>query len=178
VATELREVETSIRDVEQQLTAVDDSLKRTVLRSPQSGVVVGLKIHTRGAVLQPGEAVMDIVPRNETMIVEAKIAPEDIDRVFPGRAAQIRFRTFLRGLTPPAEGKVTQVSADLFHEERTGQPYYLARIAFDPDSLKKLPGPLSPGMQTDVLIIAGQRTALEYLLSPLTRAVSLAMREK
>lgn len=178
VATELRQVEGVIRDVEQQLTAAEDSLKRTIVRSPQAGVVVGLKVHTRGAVLQPGEAVMDIVPRNETLVVEAKVAPEDIDRVFPGRDAQIRFRTFLRGLTPPAEGKVSHVSADLFHEERTGEPYYLARVTLDPESLKQLPGPLSPGMQTDVLITAGERTALEYLLAPLTRAMALSMREK
>lgn len=178
VAAELRDVEGSIRDVEQQLTAVADSLKRTVVRSPQAGVVVALKVHTRGAVLQPGEEVMDIVPRNETLVVEAKVPPEDIDRVIPGRQAQIRFRTFLRGLTPPASGEVTQVSADLFHEERTGQPYYLARIAFDPESLKKLPGPLTPGMQTDVLITTGERTALEYLLMPLTQRMALAMREK
>lgn len=178
VATELREVEASVRDVEQQLTAVEDSLKRTVVRSPQSGVVVALKIHTRGAVLQPGEAVMDIVPRNETLVIEAKVPPEDIDRVIPGRQAQIRFRTFLRGQTPPASGEVTQVSADLFHEERTGQPYYLARIAMDPDSLKKLPGPLTPGMQADVLITTGERTALEYLLGPLSQRMALALREK
>lgn len=178
VAAELREVEASIRDVEQQLTAVEDSLQRTVVRSPQAGTVVALKIHTRGAVLQPGEAVMDIVPRNETLVVEAKVPPEDIDRVIPGRQAQIRFRTFLRGQTPPASGEVTQVSADLFHEERTGQPYYLARIVMDPDSLKKLPGPLTPGMQADVLITTGERTALEYLLGPLSQRIALALREK
>lgn len=178
VATELREVEATIRDVEQQLTAAEDSLKRMVVRAPQAGVVVGLKIHTKGAVLKPGDEVMDIVPRNETLIVEAKIPPEDIDRVIPGREAQIRFRTFMRGLTPPADGTVTQVSADLFHEERTGQPYYLARIAFDPESLKKLPGPLTPGMQTDVLITTGERTALEYMIEPLVRRMTMAMREK
>lgn len=178
VAAELREVEGAIRDVEQQVTAVADSLTRTVVRAPQAGVVVALKVHTRGAVLQPGEEVMDIVPRNETLVVEARVQPEDIDRVIPGRPAQIRFRTFLRGLTPPASGEVTQVSADLFHDERTGQPYYQARIAFDPESLKKLPGPLTPGMQTDVLITAGQRTALDYLLAPLSQRMALAMREK
>lgn len=179
VAAELREVETVIRDVEQQLIAAKDSLTRTVIRSPQAGVVVGLKIHTLGAVLQPGDAVMDIVPRNEVLVVEARVAPEDIDRVHPGREAHIRFRTFLRGLTPPAEGQVTHVSADLFRDERDpAQAYYLARVAFDPDSLRKLPGPLQPGMQTDVLITTGERTALEYLLAPLTRAMAVGMREK
>ncbi|MBI2236149.1 MAG: HlyD family type I secretion periplasmic adaptor subunit [Magnetospirillum sp.] len=178
VAAELREVETQGRDLEQQLTAVEDALARTVLRAPRSGVVVGLKVHTLGGVLQPGEEVMDIVPRDETLIVEAHVSPDDIDRVHAGRPAQVRFRTFLRGLTPPAEGTVARVSADLFHEERTGQPYYLARVDLDPQSLKRLPGQLTPGMQTDVLIVTGQRTALEYLLAPLSRAMSMSLREK
>lgn len=178
VATSLREIEAQARDLEQQLAAVTDSLKRTVVRSPQDGVVVGLKFHTLGAVVQPGEALMDVVPRNETLIVEARIAPEDIDRVHPGREAQVRFRTFLRGMTPPSRGSVTQVSADLFHDDRTGLPYYQARVALDPASLEHLPGQLVPGMQTDVLITTGDRTALDYLIEPLSRAMSQGMREK
>lgn len=178
VATQLREVEAQGRDIEQQITAVADSLKRMVIRAPQEGVVMGLKVHTIGAVIQGGEDLMDVVPRHEDLIVEARIAPEDIDRVSAGRAARIRFRTFLHGVTPPATGEVTQVSADLFHDERNGNPYYLARVALDPDSVAKLPGPLTPGMQTDVLITTGERTALQYLLDPLGRALSAAMREK
>lgn len=178
VANQLREMEAQARDLEQQLAATTDALQRTVVRSPQRGVVVGLNFHTIGAVLQPGEKLMDVVPGNESLIVEARVAPEDIDRVHPGREAQIRFHTFLRGLTPPAQGVVTQVSADLFHDERTGNPYYQARVALDPQSLAHLPGPLVPGMQTDVLINTGERTALEYLIEPLSRAVSTAMREK
>jgi len=178
VASTLREVEAQARDLEQQLTAVADSLTRTVLRSPQDGVVVGSKFHTVGAVIQPGEALMDVVPLNENLIVEARIAPEDIDRVHAGREAQVRFRTFLRGVTPPATGQVSQVSADLLHDERKDQPYYLARVVLNPDSLEHLPGPLVPGMQADVLITSGERTALEYLLSPLSRAINNAMREK
>ncbi|MBC7951339.1 MAG: HlyD family type I secretion periplasmic adaptor subunit [Rhodospirillaceae bacterium] len=178
VANSLREAEGQSRDLEQQLAAITDSLKRTVVRSPQSGVVMGLNFHTIGAVLQPGEKLMDVVPENENLIVEARIAPEDIDRVYPGREAQVRFHTFLRGLTPPAKGTVTQISADLFRDERNNAPYYQARVTLDPDSLTHLPGPLTPGMQTDVLITTGERTALEYLIEPLSRAVSTAMREK
>ncbi len=179
VAATLREVEGHARDLEQQLTAVADALNRTVMRSPQDGVVVGSKFHTVGAVIQPGEALMDVVPRNETLIVEAKVPPEDIDRVHTGREAQVRFRTFLRGVTPPAWGEVTQVSADLLHDEHNNNaPYYLARVWLRPDSLTGLPGPLVPGMQADVLITSDGRTALEYLLSPLSRALNNAMREK
>lgn len=178
VAHDLSEAESRARDVEQQLAAATDSLKRTVVRSPQAGVVVGLNVHTIGGVVQPGDALMDVVPRNESLVVEARLAPEDIDRVHAGREARVRFRTFLHGLTPPATGRVTNVSADLFHDERTGQPYYQARVALDPDSVAKLPGPLTPGMQTDVLITTGRRTPLEYLIDPLGRVISMAMREK
>jgi HlyD family type I secretion membrane fusion protein len=178
VASSLRETEAQARDVEQQLAAVTDALKRTVVRAPQAGVVMGLNVHTIGAVIQPGDALMDVVPRDERLVVEARLAPEDIDRVHPGREARVRFRTFLHGLTPPATGRVTTVSADLFHDERNGQPYYQARVALDPESVAKLPGPLAPGMQTDVLITTGERTALEYLIDPLGRAISTAMREK
>lgn len=178
VATQIRETEAQARDLEQQLAAATDSLKRMVVRSPQAGVVMGLGVHTIGAVVQPGDNLMDVVPRNESLIVEARLAPEDIDRVHAGREARIRFRTFLHGLTPPALGTVTQVSADLFHDERNGQPYYQARVALDPASVAKLPGPLVPGMQTDVLITTGERTALEYLIDPLGRAIGTAMRER
>lgn len=178
VATSLRETESQARDLEQQLTAATDALKRTVVRAPQAGVILGLSVHTVGAVVQPGDKLMDVVPRDERLIVEARLAPEDIDRVHAGREARVRFRTFLHGLTPPATGQVTNVSADLFHDERTGQPYYQARVALDPESVAKLPGPLAPGMQTDVLITTGERTTLEYLIDPLSRAISTAMREK
>jgi HlyD family type I secretion membrane fusion protein len=178
VANDLRDVEAQARDLEQQLTAVTDALRRTVVRSPQDGVVMGLKTHTVGGVIQAGDDLLDVVPEHENLVVEARVAPEDIDRVYTGREARVRFRTFLHGITPPATGRVTNVSADLFHDERNGNPYYLARVSLDPESLKKLPGPLAPGMQTDVLITTGERTALQYLLAPLDRALAAAMREK
>ncbi len=178
IADSLQEIESAARDLDQQLTAARDALQRTIVRSPQKGTVVGLAIHTRGGVLQPGERILDIVPRHDELVVEAHLSPEDIDRVQPGRSAQIRFKTFLHGLTPPAKGTVIQVSADLLHDEKTGRPYYLARVALDPQSLEKLPGPLAPGMQTDVLIATGERTVLGYMLEPLSRIVAVGMTEK
>ncbi len=178
VAAGLREAEAELRALDEEMAAVRDALDRTVVRAPRGGVVVGLQVHTVGAVLQPGERIMEIVPQNETLVVEARVRPEDIDRVHAGRDARVRFRTFMRGLTPPADGTVTHVSADLFRDEATGAGYYMARVRLDPRSLDLLPGELVPGMQTDVLITTGRRTALEYLLAPLTRAMDVAMREK
>lgn len=179
VTAELRDVEAKIHDVDQQIVAAEDSLRRTIVRSPQEGMVVGLRIHTRGGVLNAGEALMDVVPGDDRLIVEAQVKPEDIDRVHAGRTAMIRLRTFMRGLTPPIDGLVTRVSADLIKNERQPeQSYYLARIEIDPDSLKRLPGPLAPGMQADVLVTTGERTALEYMIEPLAMAMSMAFREK
>jgi multidrug efflux pump subunit AcrA (membrane-fusion protein) len=87
-------------------------------------------------------------------------------------------KTFMRGLTPPARGVVTRVSADLLHNDKGDQSWYLARIELDPESLKKLPGPLAPGMQADVLVATGERTALQYMVEPLAQAMTLAFREK
>ena len=179
VASDLRDTEGDIRSVSQEMAAVGDALARTVVRAPQDGVVVGLRVHTIGAVIGGGDDILDLVPSSaDGLVVEAHVLPEDIDRVTVGRPAQIRFTTFLPGLTPPATGVVTRVSADLFHDDRTGQGYYLARILLDPPSLAALPGPLVPGMQTDVLITGEKRTALEFILDPLARAMAVAMREK
>ncbi|MDA8229833.1 MAG: HlyD family efflux transporter periplasmic adaptor subunit [Magnetospirillum sp.] len=178
VANTLRDVEGDIRKVEQERAAIQDQLRRTVIRAPQDGVVVNMKIHTVGAVVSAGDSIMTVVPEAERLVVVARVRPEDIDRVRTGRRAQARFRTFLPGITPPAYGKVTRVSADLLHDERTGQGYYRARVRLDPNSLRRLPGPPLPGMQADVLIDTGARTALEYLIDPLARAMALAMREK
>ncbi len=178
VANDLKEVEADIRKVVQEKYAIGDSLRRTVIRAPQAGVVVGLKVHTVGAVIEPGREIMEIVPQHTPLVVDARVDPSDIDRVVVGRPAQVRFLTFLPGLTPPARGKVIRVSADLMRDERTGQGYYLTRVALDPESLAKLPSPPVPGMQTDVLITTGEHTALDYFIAPLARAMSLAMREK
>lgn len=178
VASQLREVETETRDLEQQITAAEDQLVRTVVRAPQDGIVVGLKVHTPGGVVAAGEPLMDVVPRGDLLVVEAMVRPEDIDRVHAGLPAQIRLRTFMGGLTPPAEGRVTRVSADLLRDQERKEAYYVARIELDRASLGRLPGPLVPGMQADVLVATGERTALQYMVEPLTRAMTLAFREK
>jgi HlyD family type I secretion membrane fusion protein len=177
-ASELRKVEAETRALREELVAARDMVLRSVVRSPLDGVVMDLRVHAPGAVVEPGKDIVDVVPLHDRLVVDAHVAPEDIDRVMVGRPAQVRFLTFLPGLTPPARGQVTRVSADLLHDERTGQGYYLSRVELDPDSVAKLPGKPLPGMQTDVLITTGERTALQYLMDPLARAMSLGLREK
>lgn len=178
VADDLRHEDTILRDLQQQLVAARDVLSRTVVRAPQDGVVVGLRVHTPGGVLAPGEAIMDVVPGDDQLVVEAQVKPEDVDRVHPGRPAQVRLHTFMAGLTPPALGRVVRVSPDLIRDDHANTSYYLARVVLDPASLRRLPGPLSPGMQADVLIATGARTPLEYLVEPLSRSMAVAFRER
>lgn len=178
VAADLRETETQLRDAEQEMTAARDALERTTIRAPQAGAVVNLKVHTRGGVAAAGEPLLEIVPHDDVLVIEARVQPDDIDVVHEGLPATLRFTAFKQAVTPSGKGRVTRISADRMTDERTGDAYFLARIEVDQDSLSALPTPLYPGMPVDVLIATGQRTALDYFLSPLTQAMALAFREQ
>ena len=178
VVKELREVQSEIADLTQQRRTAEDVLTRTVIRAPASGTVVKLKFHTPGGVVAPREPLMEIVPENDQLIVEAQVSPNDIDVVHAGLRAQVRLTAFSTRATPTLEGTLQQVSADRLQDERTGMPYYSARIVFSDEQEQKVQGvQLYPGMPAEVMIIAGQRTALSYLLQPLTDSFSRAMRE-
>lgn len=178
VAGDARETETLIHDTRQELAELEDAIRRTVIRAPQPGVIVNLRFHTTGGVVGPGEAILDIVPRNDRLIVEARIRPEDIDVVHPGLAAQVRLTAFKQRLTPTADGTVITVSADRLHDEPGDEAYYLARIALDPVSVSALPAELYPGMPAEALIITGRRTAFDYIAAPIAQALPRAWREE
>jgi HlyD family secretion protein len=178
VTTDLHEAQTQINDFRERMLAAADVLKRIDIRAPQGGIVVGLKFHTPGGVIQAGEAIMDLVPQKEMLIVEARIRPDDIDDVHPGLPAQVRLTAFKQRITPAVEGTVALVSADRLTDQRTGEPYFKAQVELDPASLSSLPKTgLYPGMPADVIIITGKRTALEYMISPFTDALQHAFRE-
>ena len=144
----------------------------------QDGTIVGLQVHTPGGVIAPGEPLMDIVPSGERLVIEARVDPNDIDVVEAGLPARVLLTAFnLRSLAP-IEGRVVWVSADRLIDERTGQAYYLARIELVEDPAEVLDGAsLYPGMQADVMIVTGERTALEYLIRPISRSFDRAFRE-
>jgi epimerase transport system membrane fusion protein len=178
VANKLSEVQAQLYDINQRLTATVDKVNRIQIKAPSAGRVMGLSIHNVGGVITPGRPILDIVPQGEELIIDARVSPMDIDRVHVGLVAEVRFSAFKQALTPKMMGKLTILSADKLTDERTGAPYYSAKIELTPDSYVKLGGmELLPGMPADVLINTGERTVFEYLMQPITNAFARAFIE-
>ncbi|CAL1240819.1 HlyD family type I secretion periplasmic adaptor subunit [Candidatus Methylocalor cossyra] len=173
VTDELTKVQADLFDLQERMQSLRDTVERTVIKAPESGMVLGLSVHTIGGVIKPGEPLLDIVPKGEKLIIEAEVPPLDIDRVHPGLKADVRLSVFKSATTPRVEGEVLSVSADRLVNERTGAAYYLARVALTEEGQRKLREShheLVPGMPVEVLINTGQRTMLAYLLQPLSNA--------
>ena len=178
VVQELRDVQNLLLDLSERVRAATDVVRRTVIVSPLRGTIVGLGVHTVGGVVAPGESLMDIVPLGDRLIVQAKVKPEDIDSVHPGLTAQVALTAFNRRNVSPMVGTVTSVSADRLADPRTGQPYFLARISLpDQPAADYVDLELYPGMQAEVMIVTGERTALAYLFRPVVRSFGRALRE-
>jgi len=178
VVSELHDVQAQLTDVGERLKAAKNVLERTEIRAPQAGVVVGLNVHTETGVIAPGQHLLDIMPKDGTLVVEAEVDPNDIDVVKVGLVAQIRLTAFKQRSTPLLEGRVTRVSADSFTQEHNGTTYFLARISIDPVELEKLDGgDLYPGMPAEVMVVTGEQTAFEYILTPFTDSFRRAFRE-
>ena len=179
VADELSQVQAQVFDLQEKEAALQDRLSRIVIRAPESGMVLDMKVHTIGGVVQAATPLMDIVPVSSDLVVEAKVAPNDIDRLELGKTADIRFSAFNNATTPVIEGKLTRISADRLTDERSGDAYYLVRVNVTEDGMKKLANrKLQPGMPAEVLINAGDRTMLEYLLKPARNMFAQSMIEE
>ncbi|WP_288078492.1 HlyD family type I secretion periplasmic adaptor subunit [Pseudomonas sp.] len=179
VVKQLAEVQTKAYDLQERTSALEDRLNRVVIRAPDNGMVIGMTVHTIGGVVRPATALLDIVPSISELIVEAHVAPVDISRIAIGKLAKIRFSAFNSATTPEIEGVVTKVSADRLTDEKTGMPYYLARVRVTAEGEKKLGDKkLLPGMPADVLINTGERTMLQYLMQPARNAISESMIEE
>ena len=169
VASKLSEAQAQLNDAQQRVAASQDKLERVVIKAPASGMVLGLAAHTENGVITPGRPILDIVPQGAELIIEAQISPMDIDRVIVGLQAEIRFSAFKQSQTPKMEGRVISLSPDRITDERTGAPYYLAKVEITPESFKNLGDlQLLPGMPAEVLINTGERTLFEYLAQPAT----------
>lgn len=171
VVNQLAEVQGRVFDLRERVRALQDRVNRTVIRAPESGMVLGMQVHTVGGVIQGGTPILDIVPASVDLIVEAKVSPMDIDRVETGILADIRFSAFKSATTPVIEGRVIQLSADRLTDQSTGMPYYLARIEVTEKGHEMMNNlVLVPGMPAEVLIKTGERTLLQYLMQPATNA--------
>ena len=178
-ATEqLRETQAQVFDLEQRRVAALDEMRRLEIHAPKAGSVVGLSVHTVGGVISPGQPVMDIVPQEDELIVEAQIAPQDVDKIASGSVAVVRLSAFDLRTTPELNGTVLSMSADRLIDETTGMPYYLVRVRIPEIELARLDGlSLLPGMPAEVFINTGQRSALSYLVKPLTDSLAHVFRE-
>ena len=175
---DLRDVDARIAELMERRTAARDQLDRLVVRAPQAGLVSQLAVHTIGGVIAAGATVALIVPDRDQLVVEARIRPSDIDQAAIGQSAEIRLQTADASTLPVLEGKVTSISADVIVQPATRETYYLARIAITDEARLRQERQLVPGMPADVfLATTRRRTALQYLLSPLTDKLSHAMRE-
>jgi membrane fusion protein, protease secretion system len=182
-----REVETQVADVQrdfsiltERLAGQRDTFERLVLRAPVSGKVVDMAFHTLGGVVRPGERILDIVPENDALIVEARVAPQFIDSLHAGQLADVHFDAYSsRTQRPVIHGELAVVSADALKDERTGHPYYAMRVTVPPNEARRLGDlRLLPGMQTTVMVKTGERTLMAYLLNPLQRRFQSGMRER
>ena len=173
-----QEVLRQLYEAEQQLQSAADGLKRLDIVAPNAGRVLNLRKHATSGVAGPGEALMDIVPLDDRLTADARIAPQDIEQLQVGQSAEVLFPTLNKRQTPVLAGEVEVVSADRLVDSATNQPYYLARIKITETNPAKLGSvTLKPGIPVEVHVQTGSRSALSYLLKPLTDSIKRGMTE-
>ncbi|MEN9984988.1 MAG: hypothetical protein RI925_490 [Pseudomonadota bacterium] len=179
VETQLNEVQKEARAQADRLAALEYEMANTQIKSPIDGVVVGINMHTVGGVIQPGFHIMDVVPQNEPMIVETKVATNLIDKVHPGLPVDLSFPAFSHAHTPNVPGVVDTVGADVLTDEVTRMPYYSVQVKVTADGMKTLGSlQIRPGMPAAVVVKTGERTMLNYLVKPMIDRVSGAFKEE
>ena len=178
VAEDLRETNTQLADIQARMRDAAYTLEHTVIRAPEAGIVMELNVHTEGGVIKPGETVLQLVPEDDPLIIEARIAPSDIEHLSLGQDVKIQLIGLKQRNTPIIAGNLTYLSADRITDEASERSYYLARIEVAPDALEALGDQrLLAGMPANVLLATGERTALEYLVQPILDNVERAWRE-
>jgi epimerase transport system membrane fusion protein len=179
VVKDLADVQSQVFELQEKVSALKDRLSRIVIRAPESGMVLDMKVHTVGGVISSATPLMDIVPEASQLVIEARVGTNDIDRISLGKTADVRFTAFNNATTPVIEGEVSRISADRLTDERSGDSYYLVRVTLTDDGAKKLGDrKLLPGMPAEVLINAGDRTMLQYLLKPARNMFAKSMIEE
>lgn len=179
VGEQLRDAQSQIAEAEERITSLQDQVNRTTIIAPVSGTVVGRQVHTVGAVIRPGDTIMDVVPSGDGFVVEARIPNRDIDNIYIGQPAEIRFSAFNQRLTNVIDGEIIHVSADSFEDEATGQRYYRARVRVTEEGQQDMTEQMQllSGMPAEVMIRTGERTFASYIAKPITDMLSRAIRE-
>lgn len=179
IAADLALVQEQRIEVEKEIKASLDRLRRTEIFAPVAGTVLALKFHSIGGVIRPGQAILDIVPSEDGLVIEARVSPIDIDDIRTGLAAYVTFPSYAQRHLLRIAGKVTHVSADALEDERSGEPYFLTKIQVDRTHLQERAPEieLTPGLPAESYIATADRTVLEYLIQPFTQALERAFRE-
>ncbi|MEM6680751.1 MAG: HlyD family type I secretion periplasmic adaptor subunit [Pseudomonadota bacterium] len=178
ITDELKTVQSELFDLRERLAAADNVLSRIEIRAPVAGTVVGMTVHTLGGVVSPGQVILDLVPSDDLLVIDARINPLDVDEVTPGQPARVRISAFQQRNIPELNGTVKTLSADILEDERSGESFYSARIEVPAEEALRLEGKrLTPGMPAEAYITTGERTALAYLTQPLADAVRRAWLE-
>jgi HlyD family secretion protein len=181
-AAQLRDVQVRLDDLQPKLLATREQLGRAKIRATATGKVVGLKIHTVGGVVTAGETMMEIVPQNRALVIEAKASPNDADDLKVGMDTQVRFSGLQEKTIPVLHGNISKVSADSFEDERTGMRHFMIEVMVPADELGKIRQArgnmgLQAGVPAEVVVPLRKRTAFTYLTEPLTQMLWLAGRE-
>jgi HlyD family secretion protein len=179
VSKDLRETNDKIGEFVERKVTAEDQLRRIDIRAPQDGMVLQSTVHTVGGVITAGDAIMMIVPQADALSVEAKVNPQDIDKLQTGQKTLLRLSAFNQRTTPEINGVVTRISADVTTDQRTGQSYYTIRVSMPPDEVKRLGDvKIIPGMPVEAFVQTGDRTMLSYLMKPLSDQFMRSFREK
>ncbi|MET1412244.1 HlyD family type I secretion periplasmic adaptor subunit [Roseibium sp. HPY-6] len=178
IASEILEAQLELKITDEQIISAKDVLDRLVVYAPQGGIITDIEMRTPGGVVEPGKAIMDIVPQDEKMLVEVRMNLKDIDHVRVGSEARIRLTAYDRRNVQPLEGEVTFVAADQTVDQQTQAAFYVVRAEVSQEELANNPVvALYPGMPAEVLILRRARKAIEYLVEPLTESFNRAFRE-
>ncbi len=179
VDTLLADVRRDVQSEAERFKALTEELARTEIRAPEAGQVVGLAVQTVGGVVQGGQKLMDIVPQNEALVIEAHVAPHLIDRIHPGAVVDVRFSAFAHSPQLVVDGVVNSISTDIITDPQTNHSYYLARVSITRAGMKTLGSrQMQPGMGVEVVIKTGERSVLTYLLHPFLKRLSASMKEE
>lgn len=178
--TELEKLRSEISELQERQKVAQDVLRRTEIRAPGSGTIQNLKVHTVGSVVRAGDVLMELVPEDEELVINARVSPIDKDNVSPGLETEVRFTAFKTKLTPIMLGRVNTVSNDVITPDNANDPpYYLARVTVDQNDIpEEIRGRLTAGMPADVIITTGERTVANFIVSPLMDAVRKSMIEE
>ncbi len=178
VAEELSDVRQKIAELSERKITAEDQLRHVDIRAPQTGRVHELAVHTVGGVISAGETLMLIVPENDTLSIEARVSPNDIDQVHPDQPVVLRFSAFNQRTTPQLNGTINWISPDLTQDQHTNTSYYTVRIRVSDAEIARLKGlHIIPGMPVETFIQTGERTVLSYLVKPLTDQIMRSFRE-